>query len=211
MEMGKEISKPQQQRIKTNAPTLRGAKWETKMRECGNCSLCCKLLPIAARSDGGNDDFPFDKPAGEWCKHCSPGNGCKVFGRPDLPSLCRNYRCAWLMGVLPEELKPSRVHAIFDQHEVGGMPYVLITTDPTYPVHPDVLRVIEQNCQIPMVLRTGDRDRTRGAGDTVEERQNNALALTAARRSKHNDMKAAGLLPACLIPVSAIGAAEASQ
>ena len=46
-----------------------------EVRPCGECSLCCKLLSIHQREEGGRADFPFDKPAGTWCKHCNPGHG----------------------------------------------------------------------------------------------------------------------------------------
>ena len=170
------------------------------MRECGNCSLCCKVLPIMSRSEGGNDDFPFDKPAGEWCKHCSPGNGCKVFNQTELPSLCKNYECMWRREDLPLEHKPSRVHAIFDQVEVGGMPYVLITTDPNYPVHPDVRLLLRENRgRFRMMLRTAETDELFALGDTWEEEQQDIAAFMAARQSKYAAMKAAGLIPASAI------------
>jgi hypothetical protein len=38
-------------------------------RSCGSCTLCCKLMPVLL--DDGED-----KPAGEWCKHCTKGVGC---------------------------------------------------------------------------------------------------------------------------------------
>ena len=38
-------------------------------RACGTCSLCCKVLSV----------FELAKPAGKWCTHCRPGNGCDVY------------------------------------------------------------------------------------------------------------------------------------
>src|SRR4051794_5389247 len=32
------------------------------MRQCGDCSLCCKVMEIAT----------LDKPPGSWCWHCKP-------------------------------------------------------------------------------------------------------------------------------------------
>src|SRR6516165_9574581 len=37
----------------------------TNERECGKCSLCCKLLPIRE----------LNKPIDTWCPHCRPGHG----------------------------------------------------------------------------------------------------------------------------------------
>ena len=73
------------------------------MRECGDCSLCCKLPGVY----GGDVQKPPDK----WCEHCAVGSGCKRYEtRPDP---CRNFECLWLVNpLLPEELKPSRCHVV---------------------------------------------------------------------------------------------------
>lgn len=66
-------------------------------RDCGTCSLCCKLLGIGALA----------KPAGSWCAHCSPPGGCTIYeGRPQE---CRDFACLWLeSNALGEEWKPVR-------------------------------------------------------------------------------------------------------
>lgn len=69
--------------------------------ECGDCSLCCKLLGIKE----------LDKPKLQWCSHCSPGNGCKIY--QDRPQSCREFECMWLMGQWHEDFKPSKVRAFF--------------------------------------------------------------------------------------------------
>lgn len=88
-----------------------------EVRPCGECSLCCKLLSIEKRTDGGLSDFPFDKAAGTWCKHCDPGHRCRVFGSPELPNLCKQYQCLWKFAgddpPLPEDCRPDKLHAIF--------------------------------------------------------------------------------------------------
>ena len=38
-------------------------------RDCGSCSLCCKILGIAA----------LDKPVGQWCPNCVQGQGCAIY------------------------------------------------------------------------------------------------------------------------------------
>ncbi len=54
-------------------------------RTCGACSLCCKLLPIAA----------LDKPHDRWCAHCRPGaGGCMIY--ESRPQTCRDFACHWL-------------------------------------------------------------------------------------------------------------------
>jgi hypothetical protein len=66
-------------------------------RSCGTCSLCCKVLRIAET----------ESPAGEWCKHCDPGHGCKI--HPTRPATCRDFYCMWLtLGEIGEHWKPSK-------------------------------------------------------------------------------------------------------
>lgn len=54
-------------------------------RDCGKCSLCCKVLGIGA----------LNKPPGSWCGHCKPGKGgCAIY--PTRPSECATFNCLWL-------------------------------------------------------------------------------------------------------------------
>src|SRR5712671_1135318 len=64
-------------------------------RTCGECSLCCKLLPIAV----------LDKQANLWCQHCKPGNGCSIYNI--RPQVCTDYHCGWLLGVLNDNWYPA--------------------------------------------------------------------------------------------------------
>jgi len=71
-------------------------------RQCGTCTLCCKVLGIAA----------LQKPAGSWCPHCRPGQGCGIYeGRPEE---CRTFGCLWLADPqFPDEHKPERSKLVF--------------------------------------------------------------------------------------------------
>ena len=66
-------------------------------RQCGACTLCCKLLRIG----------PLEKPAGTWCRHCTQGVGCTIYAtRPDV---CRQFYCAYrLTDDIPEEWYPLK-------------------------------------------------------------------------------------------------------
>jgi uncharacterized protein len=44
---------------------------------CDSCALCCKLLAIPE----------IEKPAGQWCKHCTKTRGCDVY--ETRPEPCR--------------------------------------------------------------------------------------------------------------------------
>jgi hypothetical protein len=93
----------------TMAPTVEdGKRWTG--RECGDCSLCCKLLNI---------DVPeLKKPKGVWCSHCKPGKGgCSIYdARPDI---CHGFACGWLVNpALDEAWKPSRAKIVVN-YEIG--------------------------------------------------------------------------------------------
>jgi hypothetical protein len=52
-------------------------------RECGNCTMCCKLIEVRE----------IAKPRNQWCKHCTPKKGCGIY--QDRPSTCREWYCGW--------------------------------------------------------------------------------------------------------------------
>ena len=54
-------------------------------RGCGSCTLCCKLIGVTE----------LEKPAGEWCKHCEVGKGCKIYA--ERPETCSAWHCGWQM------------------------------------------------------------------------------------------------------------------
>ena len=65
-------------------------------RNCGDCTLCCKVLKITE----------LNKPQGAWCWHCKPGVGCKIY--PERPQECRTFHCGYLTQArLGEEWKPN--------------------------------------------------------------------------------------------------------
>jgi hypothetical protein len=65
-------------------------------RTCGGCTLCCRVMGIAA----------LDKPPGLWCPNCNVGKSCKVY--ETRPRECREFNCLWLKDEnLDERWKPS--------------------------------------------------------------------------------------------------------
>ncbi len=53
-------------------------------RQCGTCTLCCKVMGITA----------LQKPAGRWCPHCAAAKGCAIYA--ERPQECATFACAWL-------------------------------------------------------------------------------------------------------------------
>jgi hypothetical protein len=124
-------------------------------RKCGDCQLCCRLLPMRERD---NKPYPearamfgypttipdFDKPAGVKCPHQRHHKGCNVYDKRPLG--CRIWNCRWLTGDDTAEMsRPDRVHYVIDilpdfivleDPESGKsqrIPVVQIWLDPNYP------------------------------------------------------------------------------
>lgn len=113
------------------------------MRQCGDCTLCCKLVPVKA----------IEKPAGVKCPHVRWGKGCTIYA--DRPRSCREWTCAWRLGADTADLqRPDRSHCVIDElgsciyqtHQDTGertkFPAVQIWCDPAHPhayLHPTIL------------------------------------------------------------------------
>jgi hypothetical protein len=65
-------------------------------KSCGSCTMCCKVYDVPMLS----------KPAGKWCTHCKPGNGCSIWEtRPDF---CQSFFCRYMLDAnLGPEWKPD--------------------------------------------------------------------------------------------------------
>jgi hypothetical protein len=76
------------------------------MRQCGDCQLCCKLLPVRS----------LEKLAGERCKHQSFSKGCAIHARlAQLVPECKLWNCRWLVNNDTAELsRPDRSHYVLD-------------------------------------------------------------------------------------------------
>jgi hypothetical protein len=92
------------------------------MRQCGDCSLCCKLLPLSNNKLYMSDVLfqmrnphamsVFHKPAGQRCEH-QRRTGCAVYNK--RPACCRAWSCAWLDELDTAELsRPDRSHYVID-------------------------------------------------------------------------------------------------
>ncbi|HJR55253.1 MAG TPA: hypothetical protein VJ798_01645 [Rhizomicrobium sp.] len=75
-------------------------------RECGTCTLCCKVMGIHA----------LDKPRGVWCSHAMPGQGCAIY--ETRPEECRKFACVWLADEnLGPEWKPEKCKMVLVSEE----------------------------------------------------------------------------------------------
>jgi len=84
-------------------------------RECGTCTLCCKVMGI----------YALDKPRGRWCDHAMPGRGCAIYD--DRPQECRTFSCLWLLDDnLGPEWKPEKSKMVLTADEASRRTMVYV-------------------------------------------------------------------------------------
>src|SRR5690349_5224538 len=80
-------------------------------RRCGDCQLCCKLIPVEE----------FGKRANQRCRHQKASKGCSIYAQ--RPLSCALWNCRWLVD--SDELpRPDRAHYVLDM-----MPDFVVLTD----------------------------------------------------------------------------------
>jgi hypothetical protein len=99
------------------------ARMKVTGRQCGACSMCCRLLDVPE----------VGKPDHEWCPHCRPGHGCQIYD--NRPGKCRGYSCVWLTeSKFGEEWFPARSKIVPDLHTgKDGHIFLRFIVDPQYP------------------------------------------------------------------------------
>lgn len=128
------------------------------MRQCGECNLCCKLVPVVEGAIvNGKHIGGMNKPAGQRCRFQKHHKGCSIYDR--RPMACRAWNCRWLVEDDTHDLhRPDRTHCVIDlmpdliritDDERGpvDIEVVQIWVDPTYPDawrSPEMLAYIER-------------------------------------------------------------------
>jgi len=89
-------------------------------RNCGGCTMCCKLLRVEE----------LGTPPLSWCPHCVATSGCGIYA--DRPTECRQFYCEYLLdGALGEHWKPSRCKMVVVMEDYANE--LVIHTDPARP------------------------------------------------------------------------------
>ena len=111
------------------------------MRQCGDCQLCCKLLPVKSLA----------KLAGQRCSHQRHHKGCAVYKQLGRVSPeCKLWNCRWLVEDDTEGLsRPDRSHYVIDlmpdfvtlrDDATGQANHVQVVQIWVDPKHPDAHR-----------------------------------------------------------------------
>lgn len=89
-------------------------------RECGSCTLCCKVYNVVE----------LGKAAGKWCSHCKPGRGCTI--HDTLPNECAAFNCLWkTMPSMSMQWKPDQSKMVLTLHPETNNIHVVV--DPGLP------------------------------------------------------------------------------
>ncbi len=84
-------------------------------RECGSCTLCCKVYEVPV----------LEKPEGKWCQHCKPGKGCGIWA--DRPKFCRDFHCLWINDrSFGPEWKPETAKFVMNVQDGGDQLVVMV-------------------------------------------------------------------------------------
>jgi hypothetical protein len=86
-------------------------------RDCGSCTLCCKVYEVPV----------LHKPEGQWCSHCKPGKGCGIWA--DRPNFCRDFHCLWISDLsFGPEWKPEIAKFVMNIQDGGDQ--IVVMVDP---------------------------------------------------------------------------------
>jgi len=71
-------------------------------KRCGQCTLCCTVVPVAE----------IEKPRNSPCQHLAHG-GCGIYAF--RPRSCKTWSCAWLVTpTMNASWRPDRCHIVID-------------------------------------------------------------------------------------------------
>lgn len=82
-------------------------------RACGECTVCCTVMPVVE----------LRKPGRRACESVTP-EGCAI--HPDRPASCREFHCLWLRGAINgdgdqhTETRPDVLGVMFDAYALRG-------------------------------------------------------------------------------------------
>jgi len=133
----------------------------TTKRQCGDCQLCCRLLPTEE----------IGKPENQRCRHQKSYCGCTIY--PNRPMSCQLWSCRWLVDDdMADQPRPDRSHIVVDMMpdvirakdnttgEVHTMPVIVVWIDPAHRdayKSPVFIRYVMRQT-VPVLVRYGSRD-----------------------------------------------------
>jgi len=87
---------------------------QTPQITCGECTACCTTCAVSA----------INKPINIRCQHVCD-SGCGIYA--ERPGPCREYRCAWHLGLIPEKFRPDKNGIVWSfDASPAGQPAILL-------------------------------------------------------------------------------------
>jgi hypothetical protein len=135
-------------------------------RACGDCTLCCKLLGVGE---------PLNKPANQWCVHCAPGKGCRIYDT--RPPICRSFTCEWLREpAVSDEWRPTRSKIVLVVTKEQNGIHFHVYVDPSVPnrwreapYHAQLKRMAASNMGGVYIYVRGKNFRILPTGEAIEK------------------------------------------
>jgi len=150
-----------------------------KPRECGECTLCCKVLGIKTDE--------LQKAKDTWCDFAQKKCGCSIYHA--RPTVCREFECLWLRGQFGGiELRPDKIHGVVTPTTDGSN--WVIHEDHGYPGHarqalmPIIKAWLAQKQSNYVIVVTGTKRSYLGHPDTFAKLQGTVDELTGMRDVK---------------------------
>jgi hypothetical protein len=172
-------------------------------RQCGACTMCCKLIEVTE----------LEKPQNVWCAHCTPGKGCGNYAA--RPADCRTFDCGWLVDIsLGDNWRPDRAKFVITEEPGTGRMFIVCDTafpgawrrEPFYAKIKSLLAadgmerqqvVITTGRKLTLLVRNGEFDLGEWTkGDQISityDKSGRAIRAAVARASQGNvETKAVG-------------------
>lgn len=114
------------------------------MRQCGECSVCCVIGGVPEIEKPAHTPCPFIKT--DVCGSCS------IFDKPELPLVCKTYRCSWLKGYGAEEDKPDKSGLLVTENILENQRYfTVIETKHKALFNNNIVAEISEKTKVPII------------------------------------------------------------
>jgi hypothetical protein len=123
-------------------------------RSCGTCNLCCTVQGVAE----------IAKPINVKCSHLNTMGRCGIYAT--RPESCRTYKCLWLRGYLPENMKPVKSRAVVEHNETGDMLVMRVLPEDRRHIRRGILRDFIKKANdnhVPVIVVCGEERTLFGA------------------------------------------------
>lgn len=88
----------------------------SSQRTCGGCTVCCHVAEVK--------EGIVQKPACTACPFLD--HGCKLFDKPDRPTVCNSFQCSWLRGYGDTSDRPDKSRVMVSVNRINGGTWITV-------------------------------------------------------------------------------------